>query len=119
MRTTRRGWRHSAFRRWTSRIYRRLTLETDVRPDYSNLSLLSRQVIDAFLRLHDRDREYMIALDWLGFDSTAIEIEHHERHAGQSGVHAAAADPGRARRDVLPQHACCCGSSCCSASSSP
>ena len=85
VRTTRRGWHHSAFRRWTSRIYRRLTLETDVRPDYSNLSLLSRRVIDAFLRLHDRDREYMIALDWLGFDSTSIEIEHHERHAGKSG----------------------------------
>ena len=85
VRTVRRGWRHSAFRRWTSRLYRKLTLETDVRPDYSNLSLLSRRVIDAFLRLRDRDREYMIALDWLGFDSTAIEIEHHERHAGESG----------------------------------
>jgi dolichol-phosphate mannosyltransferase len=85
VRTVRRGWRHSAFRRLTSRAYRKLTLETDVRPDYSNLSLLSRQVIDAFLRLRDRDREYMIALDWLGFDSTAIEIEHHDRHAGESG----------------------------------
>jgi dolichol-phosphate mannosyltransferase len=84
VRTTRRGWRHSRFRRWTSRLYRRLTLETDVRPDYSNLSLMSRRVIDAFLRLRDRDREYMIALDWLGFDSTAIEIEHHDRHAGKS-----------------------------------
>lgn len=85
VRTIRRGWRHSAFRRVTSRLYRRLTLETDTRPDYSNLSLISRQVIDAFLRLRDRDREYMIALDWLGFDSTAIEIEHHERHHGESG----------------------------------
>ena len=34
---------------------------------------------------NDRDREYMIALDWLGFDSTTVEIEHHERHAGESG----------------------------------
>ncbi len=85
VRTVRRGWRHSAFRRWTSRAYRRLTMETDVRPDHSNMSLLSRPVIDAFLRLRDRDREYMIALDWLGFESTAIEIEHHERHAGKSG----------------------------------
>jgi len=84
VRTVRRGWRHSTFRRWTSRIYRQLTLETDTRPDYSNLSLVSRPVIDAFLRLRDRDREFMIALDWLGFDSTAIEIEHHERHEGQS-----------------------------------
>jgi dolichol-phosphate mannosyltransferase len=85
VRTTRRGWGHSAFRRWTSRAYRRLMLETDVNPDYSNLSLLSRPVIDAFLRLRDRDREYMIALDWLGFDSTTIEIDHCERHAGKSG----------------------------------
>ena len=85
VRSTRRGWRHSAFRRWTSRVYRRLTLETDVRPDYSNFSLLSRRVVDAFLRLRDRDREYMIALDWLGFDSATIEIEHHQRHAGESG----------------------------------
>ena len=85
VRTIRRGWRHSPFRRFASRLYRKLTLETDVRPDYSNLSLLSRRVIDAFLRLRDRDREYMIALDWLGFDSTAVEIEHHERHAGKSG----------------------------------
>jgi len=85
VRTVRRGWRHSWFRRSTSRLYRRLTLETDVRPDYSNLSLLSRRVIDAFLQLRDRDREYMIALDWLGYDSTAIEIEHHDRHAGDSG----------------------------------
>jgi polyisoprenyl-phosphate glycosyltransferase len=85
VRTVRRGWRHSAFRRWTSIAYRKLTLETDTRPDYSNLSLLSRRVVDAFLRLRDRDREFMIALDWLGFDSTAVEIDHHERHAGESG----------------------------------
>jgi dolichol-phosphate mannosyltransferase len=85
VRSTRRGWRHSVFRRWTSRAYRQLTMETDVRPDYSNLSLLSRRVVDAFLRLHDRDREYMIALDWLGFESTTIEIEHAERYAGKSG----------------------------------
>ena len=51
VRTARRGWRHSALRRHASRTYRRLTLETDVRPDYSNLSLLSRRVVDAFLSL--------------------------------------------------------------------
>jgi glycosyltransferase involved in cell wall biosynthesis len=85
VRTIRRRWRHSPVRRRASRSYRRLTQETDVRSDYSNLSLISRQVIDAFLRLRDRDREYMIALDWLGFDATAIEIDHAERHAGQSG----------------------------------
>jgi glycosyltransferase involved in cell wall biosynthesis len=84
VRTVRRDRRHSRFRRWASRLYRRLTIETDVRPDYSTLSLISRPVIDAFLRLRDRDREYMIALDWLGFDATSIEIDHADRHAGES-----------------------------------
>jgi glycosyltransferase involved in cell wall biosynthesis len=85
VRTIRRGRRHPPLKRWASRIYRRLTLETDVRADYSTLSLISRRVIDAFLRLRDQDREYMIALDWLGFDATAIEIEHAERHEGHTG----------------------------------
>ncbi len=85
VRTVRRSWRHSRFRRWTSRTYRRLTFESNVREDRSNLSLLSRSVIDAFLSLRDRDREYTIALDWLGFDFATVEIEHHDRHAGKSG----------------------------------
>jgi dolichol-phosphate mannosyltransferase len=84
VRTTRTEWRHSRFRRWTSRVYRSLTQETQVRADYSSFTLLSRRVIDAFLKLNDRDREFMIVLDWLGFESTTVEIEHHERHAGKS-----------------------------------
>jgi len=85
VRTVRRHRRHPPLKRWASRLYRRLTLETDVRADYSTLSLISRRVIDAFLRLQDRDREYMIALDWLGFDATAVEVDHHDRLAGKSG----------------------------------
>jgi dolichol-phosphate mannosyltransferase len=85
VRTIRRGRRHPPLRRWASRLYRRLTLEADTHPDYSTLSLISRTVIDAFLRLRDRDREYTLALDWLGFDCTAIEIEHQDRHHGESG----------------------------------
>lgn len=84
VRTVRRHRRHSAAKRWASRVYRRMTMEAET-PDYSTLSLISRPVIDAFLSLRDRDREYMIALDWLGFDSTEIEIEHADRHAGSSG----------------------------------
>jgi dolichol-phosphate mannosyltransferase len=84
VRTVRRGRHHPRLKRWASRVYRRLTLETDVRADYSTLSLISRRVIDAFLRLRDQDREYMIALDWLGFDATAIEIDHADRHEGKS-----------------------------------
>jgi dolichol-phosphate mannosyltransferase len=85
VRTIRRGRHHPRLKRWASRVYRQLTLETGTRADYGTLSLISRRVIDAFLRLHDQDREYMIALDWLGFDGTTVEIDHAERHDGSSG----------------------------------
>ncbi|MBV9310913.1 MAG: glycosyltransferase family 2 protein, partial [Solirubrobacterales bacterium] len=85
VRTIRRGWQHSPFRRWTSRLYRAMLRGGGPRSQYSNMSLLSRRVVDAFLRLRDRDREYTVALNWLGFDSTAIEIDLHQRHAGESG----------------------------------
>jgi glycosyltransferase involved in cell wall biosynthesis len=84
VRVVRRGRRHPPAKRWASRAYRRLTMDGES-PDYSTLSLISRQVIDAFLRLRDRDREYMIALDWLGFDGTTIEIDHAERDGGHTG----------------------------------
>ncbi|MGH3417448.1 MAG: glycosyltransferase family 2 protein, partial [Actinocrinis sp.] len=61
VRTVRRGRRHPPVKRWASRAYRRLTLEADAPPDYSTLSLISRPVIDAFVRLRDRDREYLTA----------------------------------------------------------
>ena len=83
VRTTRVDWRHSQVRRFGSRAFRRLTQESG-RQRFSNLSLLSRPVIDAFLRLQDRDREFMIALEWLGFSMTSIEIRHRDRHSGQS-----------------------------------
>jgi glycosyltransferase involved in cell wall biosynthesis len=84
VRTIRRGGQLAPLKRWGSRLYRRLTFETDTRADYSTLSLISRRVVDAYLSLQDQDREYMIALDWLGFSATAVEIAHAERHAGKS-----------------------------------
>jgi dolichol-phosphate mannosyltransferase len=83
VRTRRRGRRHSVARRWASRIYRRLFLDAGG-VEYSTLSMISRKVADAFLSLGDRDREYLLVLDWLGFSSTTLEFEHAERHAGES-----------------------------------
>ena len=34
--------------------------------------------------MHDRDREYRLALQWLGFSRSAIEIEFHDRLEGKS-----------------------------------
>lgn len=82
VRTKRSGRGHSRLRRATSRAYRRLAHDPDV--EYSNMSLLSRGVVDAFLSLHDRHREYTLVLDWLGFRQTVVEIEFSKRGNGRS-----------------------------------
>ncbi|MDQ6915750.1 MAG: glycosyltransferase family 2 protein, partial [Actinomycetota bacterium] len=79
VRTTRRRRGHSRLRRWSSRSYRRLMLERDSHPEYSNMSLLSRKVVDAFLSMRDRDREYTLVLDWLGFSQAVVTIDFAER----------------------------------------
>jgi polyisoprenyl-phosphate glycosyltransferase len=79
--------RQSLFRRAGARVYRWLanTLAgTDVDPHLTNLSIASRPVIDAVLRLRDQDRQYILILLWLGYDHAIIEVEQHKRYAGQS-----------------------------------
>jgi dolichol-phosphate mannosyltransferase len=78
------GWKHSRFRRLMSRLYRYLMLESDPRPRFSNLSILSRRVVDSFLTLGDREREYQLMLDWLGFSRATIPFEHQQRPVGRS-----------------------------------
>ena len=78
------GWKHSWGRRLASRAYRYLMLETERRPEYGNLSILSRQVVDAFLTLGDHAREYQLMLDWLGFRRATVPFKHQRRPVGHS-----------------------------------
>jgi len=47
-------------------------------------SLLSREVVDAYLKLGDYKRHYLMLLRWLGFHSAYIEIDHNKRFEGKS-----------------------------------
>lgn len=82
VRTVRTRRAHARLRRLASRGYRRLI--SDEPTEYSSMSLLSRGVVDAFLSLRDRDREYTLVLDWLGFDQATVEIEYADRPEGAS-----------------------------------
>jgi dolichol-phosphate mannosyltransferase len=84
VRTARKARRHSRARRLASRAYRRLLLEHDREVEYSNMSLLSRKAIDAYLTLRDSDREFTLALDWLGFSQACVPIDYAERQDGRS-----------------------------------
>jgi dolichol-phosphate mannosyltransferase len=79
--------RQTPFRRAGARVYRWLanTLAgTDVDPHLTNLSIASRSVIDAVLRFRDQDRQYILILLWLGYNHAIIDVEQHERFAGES-----------------------------------
>ena len=84
VRAARLGRRHTGFRRAAGRVYRYLFLETSRTTEYGTLSILSRKVVDAFLSLSERDREYQLMLDWLGFTQATVPFEHGERGEGGS-----------------------------------
>jgi len=65
-------------------VFAFLTDQVRTNYDESTLTLLSRKVVNAFLTIPDKNRHFLIMLKWLGFRSSHIEIEHHDRHSGES-----------------------------------
>jgi dolichol-phosphate mannosyltransferase len=55
-----------------------------VDPSLGSFSLLSRKVVDAYLRFGERERHYQFILHWLGFETAYLDYAHAERHAGRS-----------------------------------
>jgi dolichol-phosphate mannosyltransferase len=47
-------------------------------------SLMSREVVDAYVRIPDRDRNHMLILYWLGFPHTTVAYDQPQRHSGSS-----------------------------------
>lgn len=79
--------RHSRFRRVGARMYfAALSRFSGIHLDgeYGALSIISRKVADAYLRLKDADRHYLFIVRWLGFESASIDVEHGDRYAGKS-----------------------------------
>jgi glycosyltransferase involved in cell wall biosynthesis len=79
--------RQSLSRRLGAKVYRRLAnalARTDIDPDYTNLSIISRKVVNAFLTLGDLDRQYLLIVLWLGFEHATIDVDQNDRYAGRS-----------------------------------
>jgi polyisoprenyl-phosphate glycosyltransferase len=74
-------------RRLTARLYFKglnVFAGAGIEGEYGSFSLISRDVIDGFLRFRDQDRHYLLILHWLGFDWAAVDYEPALRYAGQS-----------------------------------
>lgn len=47
-------------------------------------SILTRKVVDAYLRIGDYNRYYLLGLSWLGFSRKVLVVENQQRHVGTS-----------------------------------
>jgi dolichol-phosphate mannosyltransferase len=65
------------------RLHNRVT-RGNLHSNYTNLSVISRKVVDSFLALRDQDRQYLLILHWLGFRRAELEVKQSGRHAGRS-----------------------------------
>lgn len=50
----------------------------------SNFSISRRVVIENYLRMGDQNRAFVLFIDWMGFKSTVIDVDHAHRQSGQS-----------------------------------
>lgn len=50
-----------------------------------NFSISKRIVVDAYCSMRELHRAFVMYIQWLGFNETSIDVDHHERYAGTSG----------------------------------
>jgi glycosyltransferase involved in cell wall biosynthesis len=77
----------SVDRRALNKLYFNLLQLVSGRPfdgELGSFSIISRRVIDTFLRFKERDRHYLMVLGWVGFDTSTIEYQRDVRREGRS-----------------------------------
>ncbi len=67
-------------------FYRVLMYFTDKEfdPAIANFSIISRKVVNSFRNIREQNRNFPLAVRWLGFRTAAIDIEHASRVEGRS-----------------------------------
>lgn len=53
-------------------------------PDLCNFSIMTRDVVDAYCKMREEHRAFVMYLQWLGFKQTSIVVEHAPRKSGKS-----------------------------------
>jgi dolichol-phosphate mannosyltransferase len=79
--------KHSFFKRLTSRMFYKLfSYLADINYDseIGNFRIISRKVVENFCSMRERLRFFGGMVDWMGFPTAMIDVEHAERHEGKS-----------------------------------
>lgn len=84
----RRDKRGSWYRRTGNRVYfwllNRITGVDWGGDEYGAFSIFSEKVRRAYLSIQDSDRNFLMIMHWLGFDSADVDVPHEDRLAGES-----------------------------------
>lgn len=75
------------FKRWASKcFYLVLDYFTDNKSDHTvaNFSISSRTVVDNYKTMREQHRLYPLFLQWMGFHTAYVNVEHAERFSGKS-----------------------------------
>lgn len=74
-------------KKWSSKMfYKVFDYFTETKSDttIANFSICSKKVVDNFNNLREQNRSFPFFVQWMGFRSTSVDIEHAERYAGKS-----------------------------------
>ena len=77
----------SFFKRATSRFFYGLfnaVSEFKLEPGTTDYRLLDREVVNAYLRFHEKNRMYRGLIDWLGFQKIALVFDAKKRLSGEA-----------------------------------
>lgn len=58
--------------------------DTKQDPATANFGVYHRKVVEAISSWHEQTRFFPAIVQWVGFDSTVVDVTHSERHSGQS-----------------------------------
>ena len=81
------GRKDSLFKRSSSRVFFRCLnylADMDYDADVGNFRIVSRQVVECFRNMRERLRFFGGLVDWMGFPTAVVDVEHAERFAGKS-----------------------------------
>lgn len=67
-------------------FYKIYSIATDGNYDGAvcNFSIINRMVVDAYCKMREQHRGYVMYINWLGFRKSVIDVEHNERYSGES-----------------------------------
>lgn len=78
---------HGVVKRLTSRSFTRVMsylMDTPLDNAVTHFSIVSRAVVEQLRLFKERNRSYAFFVMWLGYDVGFVDVEHHERFAGES-----------------------------------